>query len=313
MVQQTVLRTRCLVTAALLTFVSLSVGCQPENYSAPLSSRDCVKGWNAGTIQWLRGGPLEPTSSVDLAGHRVWVSADETNCQLAVDLGRDRVQVFGSPNRTPDPEDTENGLTWTIDPRLGISTGAEFGMQSSADFAVTSPSGWNACGAIGNRVLLGSDCGNIAPNPPTSIVEHDLAAVHQGVRELPTGTGWWLGDRYDGVTPKGMTPLMVGWTGTWVGYSVHVNSDRWLVNVITVRRRPVSSPCDGFERSILCPNGSPVGSIVAVLHPKPRVTVSIVSTYQPQTPGAYVSPTPGRPLPAALQHDIVAHVTAMTR
>lgn len=298
----------------VLTLAFMVAGCHPENYSAPLSSSDCASAWNAGTIEWMRGESAEPTSTVDLAGRRVWVSdgASDSHCRLAVDLGSDQVQIFGSPNVTRDPKDTKKGFTWTIDTRLGIAPDAEFGMQSGGDFAASQPGGWNACGDAGNRVILGSDCGAVTPTPPTSIIEHDLALVHREVRNLPTGTGWWLGEQYRGVTPKGMVPLPVGWRGTEVSYTVHVGSDRWLINVVTVKRRAVSSPCDGMEGSFLCRNGSPVGSVVGMFHPKPQVTVTVLAAYQPK-PDFYWPKDVGRPLPTAIQQDMVAHLTAMTR
>ena len=193
----------CILLAAMVVAVVAS-GCDlhGDTHEAPLSARQCIDGWNAGTVSWATfgSGPWRATRQSGLVSPRLLVIAG-SECRIAFALSGGRYLVVASSGVRQPSDTTSHGLQWSLSPggtaAYGVANPVEAGLRLPS-LVVT-----RACQEDTGTIRV-SGCAphNPAVQPlPVDAIQRRLVAT--GLRSTPfpypRTPVYWLGATFHGL------------------------------------------------------------------------------------------------------------------
>jgi hypothetical protein len=194
-----------LVACAALACFAAGCASMTENALVSVSDRDCVQGWNRGTLYWTEAGfkTAAPDTSPSTR------SLGQIGVTVAVSDGRDDCTIiFGDASHRPIARFSACCFRETSDASRGTAFTYHFPNALYSSSPGGEPMGkgpgytleWNGCQDAAGTIRLSSSC------PPTPARLHDLEPFLRHARvgwireALGDHRSWWLGFRFHGAT-----------------------------------------------------------------------------------------------------------------
>ena len=242
----------CVLLAAMVVAVVAS-GCDlhGDTHEAPLSARQCIDGWNAGTVSWATfgSGPWRATRQSGLVSPGLLVIAG-SECRIAFALSGGRYLVVASSG-VRQPSDTSHGLQWSLSP----GATAAYGVANPVEAGLRLPSleATRAC-QEDTGTIRASGCAPhnpaVQPLPIDAIQRRLVGSALRGTPfPYPRTSIYWLGATFHGLGARAVGHQAA--TST-IGYPVAEGSRLWWVDVVTADPGHPAPHCDSPLRGVPC-------------------------------------------------------------